>query len=64
MSVVSFLDYDDGDWLMLGENDEDGANDIVGLMLGAGTNGIEKVVLSSSSNSPPSAINAPFEVTL
>ena len=41
-----------------------GKSDDDGLMLGSGMNGMENEVLSDSSNSPPSTINAPFDVTV
>ena len=49
---------------MLGDRDDNDAWLIDGTADGAGTNGRENLVVSSHSNSPPSTINAPFEVIL
>ena len=52
----------EGGRLMLGDRDADGIWLIDGTADGDGTNGRENLVMSSDSNSPPSTINAPFDV--
>ena len=54
-----------GALLMLGDRDEDGVWLIDGTAEGAGRrNGRGNLVASLKSKSPPSAINAPYDVTL
>mmetsp|Transcript_2073 Transcript_2073/g.3267 ORF Transcript_2073/g.3267 Transcript_2073/m.3267 type:complete len:83 (+) Transcript_2073:438-686(+) len=55
----------DKDRLMLGDRDEDGVWLIDGTAEGAaGKNGRENLVASLNPKFPPSAINAPFDVTM
>jgi len=55
----------EGDPLMLGDRDEDGVWLMDGTAEGAaGKNGRENLVASLNPKFPPSAINAPFDVTL
>ena len=54
----------DGEWLMLGDTDDEGDWLRDGTADGAGTNGIENVFVSLDPNSPPWATNSPFDVTL
>ena len=57
---------DDNDGPMLGDRDEDGVWLILidGTADGVGKNGRENLVAAFLPKSPPSAINAPFDVTL
>jgi hypothetical protein len=64
--LVLANDNDDGadenDGIVLGDDDDAGDRLIDGIDDGAVMNGIENVVLSVEENSPPSAINTPFDV--
>ena len=54
----------EGGRLMLGGRDADGIWLIDGTADGDGTNGRENLVIPSHSDSPPSTINAPFDVVM